>query len=55
MLDYSAIGVSLTGDTDILGLWTGTCTCDEREGGSEHEVATLWMSVLTDVMPVRAR
>src|SRR3954449_11931951 len=36
---YAAIGVSLEGDKDILGLWAGT-------GG---EGAKFWMSVLTDL------
>ena len=36
---YAAIGVSLAGDRDILGLWAGT-------GG---EGAKFWMSVLTDL------
>ena len=36
---YAAIGVSLDGDRDILGLWAGT-------GG---EGAKFWMSVLTDL------
>jgi len=36
---YAAIGVSLDGDKDILGLWAGT-------GG---EGAKFWMSVLTDL------
>jgi transposase-like protein len=36
---YAAIGVTLTGDKDILGLWAGT-------GG---EGAKFWMSVLTDL------
>jgi putative transposase len=36
---YAAIGVSLEGDKDILGLWAGT-------GG---EGARFWMSVLTDL------
>jgi putative transposase len=36
---YAAIGVSLAGDKDILGLWAGT-------GG---EGAKFWMSVLTDI------
>ena len=36
---YTAIGVSLDGDKDILGLWAGT-------GG---EGAKFWMSVLTDL------
>jgi putative transposase len=36
---YAAIGVSLDGEKDILGLWAGT-------GG---EGAKFWMSVLTDV------
>jgi transposase-like protein len=36
---YAAIGVSLEGDKDVLGLWTGT-------GG---EGAKFWMSVLTDL------
>jgi transposase-like protein len=36
---YAAIGVSLAGDKDILGLWAGT-------GG---EGAKFWMSVLTDL------
>jgi putative transposase len=36
---YAAIGVSLAGDRDILGLWAGT-------GG---EGAKSWMSVLTDL------
>jgi putative transposase len=36
---YAAIGVSLDGERDILGLWTGT-------GG---EGAKFWMSVLTDL------
>jgi transposase-like protein len=36
---YAAIGVSLAGEKDILGLWAGT-------GG---EGAKFWMSVLTDI------
>src|SRR2546423_8493621 len=36
---YAAIGVSLEGDKDILGLWAGT-------GG---EGAKFWMAVLTDL------
>ena len=36
---YAAIGVTLGGDKDILGLWAGT-------GG---EGAKFWMSVLTDL------
>lgn len=36
---YAAIGVTLTGERDILGLWAGT-------GG---EGAKFWMSVLTDL------
>ncbi len=36
---YAAIGVTLTGEKDILGLWAGT-------GG---EGAKFWMSVLTDL------
>jgi putative transposase len=36
---YAAIGVSLAGEKDILGLWAGT-------GG---EGAKFWMSVLTDL------
>jgi transposase-like protein len=36
---YAAIGVSLDGEKDILGLWAGT-------GG---EGAKFWMSVLTDI------
>ena len=36
---YAAIGVSLDGERDILGLWAGT-------GG---EGAKFWMSVLTDL------
>ena len=36
---YAAIGVSLDGDKDILGLWAGT-------GG---EGAKFWMAVLTDI------
>jgi transposase-like protein len=36
---YAAIGVTLDGDKDILGLWAGT-------GG---EGAKFWMSVLTDI------
>ncbi len=36
---YAAIGVSLAGEKDVLGLWAGT-------GG---EGAKFWMSVLTDV------
>ena len=35
---YAANGVTLAGDTDILGLWAGT-------GG---ESVKLWMSILTD-------
>src|SRR5258707_11264559 len=38
-LFYAAIGVSLAGERDILGLWAGT-------GG---EGAKFWMSVLTDL------
>jgi transposase-like protein len=36
---YAAIGVTLDGDRDILGLWAGA-------GG---EGAKFWMSVLTDL------
>ena len=36
---YAAIGVTLAGEKDILGLWAGT-------GG---EGAKFWMSVLTDL------
>ena len=36
---YAAIGVTLAGEKDILGLWSGT-------GG---EGAKFWMSVLTDL------
>jgi transposase-like protein len=36
---YVAIGVSVNGERDILGLWAGT-------GG---EGAKFWMSVLTDI------
>ncbi len=36
---YAAIGVTLDGDKDVLGLWAGT-------GG---EGAKFWMSVLTDI------
>jgi putative transposase len=36
---YAAIGVTLTGEKDVLGLWAGT-------GG---EGAKFWMSVLTDL------
>jgi len=36
---YAAIGVSLAGEKDVLGLWVGT-------GG---EGAKFWMSVLTDI------
>src|ERR1700745_2788786 len=36
---YAAIGVSLAGERDILGLWAG----------SEGEGAKFWMSVLTDL------
>ncbi|HEY5222282.1 MAG TPA: IS256 family transposase [Microbacteriaceae bacterium] len=36
---YAAIGVSLAGEKDVLGLWAGT-------GG---EGAKFWMSVLTDI------
>lgn len=36
---YAAIGVTLTGEKDVLGLWAGT-------GG---EGAKFWMSVLTDM------
>jgi len=36
---YAAIGVSLDGERDILGLWAGT-------GG---EGAKFWMAVLTDI------
>src|SRR5450755_3544311 len=36
---YAAIGVTLAGERDILGLWAGT-------GG---EGAKFWMSVLTDL------
>ncbi|MEU2174963.1 IS256 family transposase [Nocardia sp. NPDC019219] len=36
---YAAIGVSVTGEKDILGLWAGT-------GG---EGAKFWLSVLTDI------
>ena len=40
---YAAIGVSLAGDKDVLGLWAGT-------GG---EGAKFWMSVLTDLQEPR--
>ena len=36
---YAAIGVSLAGEKDVLGLWAGT-------GG---EGAKFWMSVLSDL------
>ena len=36
---YAAIGVTLAGEKDILGLWAGT-------GG---EGTKFWMSVLTDI------
>ena len=36
---YAAIGVSLAGEKDVLGLWAGT-------GG---EGAKFWMAVLTDL------
>jgi putative transposase len=36
---YAAIGVSLAGERDILGLWAGT----------GWEGAKFWMSVLTDL------
>src|SRR3954462_232448 len=36
---YAAIGVTLAGEKDVLGLWAGT-------GG---EGAKFWMSVLTDL------
>ena len=36
---YAAIGVTLAGEKDVLGLWAGT-------GG---EGAKSWMSVLTDI------
>jgi transposase-like protein len=36
---YAAIGVTLAGEKDILGLWAGT-------GG---EGAKFWMAVLTDI------
>ncbi len=36
---YAAIGVTLAGEKDILGLWAGT-------GG---EGAKFWMNVLTDI------
>jgi putative transposase len=36
---YAAIGVSLAGEKDVLGLWGGT-------GG---EGAKFWMAVLTDL------
>ena len=42
---YAAIGVSLAGEKDILGLWAGT-------GG---EGAKFWMSVLTDLTQPRRR
>ena len=43
---YAAIGVTLAGEKDVLGLWAGT-------GG---EGAKFWMSVLTDLkQPRRAR
>ncbi len=42
---YAAIGVTLDGDRDILGLWAGT-------GG---EGAKFWMSVLTDLRNRGAR
>lgn len=42
---YAAIGVSLEGEKDILGLWVGT-------GG---EGVKFWMSVLTDIKNRRCR
>jgi putative transposase len=42
---YAAIGVTLAGDKDVLGLWAGT-------GG---EGAKFWMSVLTDIRNRGAR
>jgi transposase-like protein len=36
---YAAVGVTLAGEKDVLGLWAGT-------GG---EGAKFWMSVLTDI------
>ena len=42
---YAAIGVTLAGDHDILGLWAGT-------GG---EGAKFWMAVLTDLRTVASR
>ena len=42
---YAAIGVSLAGERDILGLWAGT-------GG---EGAKFWMSVLTACATVASR
>jgi len=36
---YAAIGVTLAGEKDVLGLW----------GGSGGEGAKFWMSVLTDI------
>jgi transposase-like protein len=41
---YAAIGVTLAGEKDILGLWAGT-------GG---EGAKFWMSVLTRPHPARS-
>ena len=38
---YAAIGVSLDGERDILGLWAGT--------GGEGAGAKFWMAVLTDL------
>ena len=42
---YAAIGVTLAGDKDVLGLWAGT-------GG---EGAKFWMSVLTDLRNRRVK
>jgi transposase-like protein len=36
---YAAIGVTLAGEKDVLGLWAGT----------DGEGARFWMSVLTDI------
>jgi transposase-like protein len=38
---YAAIGVTLTGERDILGLWAG--------GAGSGDGAKFWMSVLTDL------
>jgi Transposase, Mutator family len=39
---YAAIGVTLAGDKDVLGLWVG-------QGGEGGQGAKFWMSVLADL------